>query len=90
LAVCRLIQHPPDKFYTAILFGVSFMALEIFGLLAAILQHWRILEGITKNPLTFPAVKPLVMIKAMLLRFIGLLAFIPVLLFQRLLVGRQE
>jgi hypothetical protein len=58
--------------------------------LAAILQHWRILAGLTKEPLTFPVVKPLVLITTILLRFIGLLAFIPVLLFQRLLVGRQE
>ena len=81
---------PPDKFNTAIIFGVSFMALGILGLLAAILQHWRILAGIKKDPLTFPAVKPLAMITAILLLFIGLLAIIPVLLFQRLLVSRQE
>jgi hypothetical protein len=66
------------------------MALGILGLLAAILQHWLTLAGIKKDPLTFPAVKPLVMITEILLRFIGLLAFIPVLRFQRLLVGRQE
>ena len=66
------------------------MALGILNLLAAILEYWRIPEGITKDLLTFPVVTPLVMITAILLRFIGLLAFIPVLLFQRLLVGRQE
>jgi hypothetical protein len=41
---------------TAIIFGVSFMALGILGLLAAILEYWRIPEGITKDLLTFPAV----------------------------------
>ncbi len=65
------------------------MALGILGLLAAIFSIGLLWQAL-KNPLTFPAVKPLVMITAILLRFIGLLAFVAVLRFQRLLVGRQE
>jgi hypothetical protein len=35
---------PLDKVNTAIVFGMSFIAPDIVGLLAAILQHWCILE----------------------------------------------
>ena len=43
----QINQPPQDKFNTAIIFGVSFMALGIFGLLAAIFNigvFWQALK----------------------------------------------
>jgi putative membrane protein len=75
-----LISRPPEEFNTTLVFGLSFISLGVFGLLAAVIQHWRILASIKKDPLVFPVFKPLVMIMAIILLLIGVFAFVAVLL----------
>jgi putative membrane protein len=75
-----LIRRPPEEFNTTLVFGLSFISLGVFGLLAAVIQHWRILESIKKDPLAFPVFKPLVMFMAIILLLIGVFAFIAVLI----------
>jgi uncharacterized membrane protein YidH (DUF202 family) len=75
------IHRPPEQFNTTLIFGLSFISLGVFGLLAAVIQHWRILESIKKDPLALPVFKPLVMIMAIVLLFIGFFAFVAVLLY---------
>jgi putative membrane protein len=75
-----LITRPPEEYNTTLIFGLSFISLGVFGLLAAVMQHWRILKNIEKAPLTFPGFKPLVMIMAILLLLIGVFAFVAVLI----------
>jgi putative membrane protein len=69
------IQRPPEEFNTTLIFGLSFISLGVFGLLAAVIQHWRILESIKKDPLALPVFMPLVMFMAIALLFIGVFAF---------------
>ena len=45
------IQRPPEEFNTTLIFGLSFISLGVFGLLAAVIQHWRILAGHQKMTL---------------------------------------
>jgi putative membrane protein len=75
-----LIRRPPEEFNTTLVFGLSFISLGVFGLLAAVIQHWRILESVKKDPLAFPVFKPLVMFMAIILLLIGVFAFIAVLI----------
>jgi putative membrane protein len=74
------IQRPPEEFNTTLIFGLSFISLGVFGLLAAVLQHWRILEAIKGDPLAFPVFKPLSMFMAVILLLIGVFAFAAVLI----------
>jgi putative membrane protein len=75
-----LIQRPPEEFNTTLIFGLSFISLGVFGLLAAVIQHWRILESIKKDPQALPVFKPLVMFMAIILLIIGAFAFVAVLI----------
>lgn len=75
------IHRPPEQYNTTIIFGLSFISLGVFGLLAAVIQHWRILRQIKKDPLAFPVFKPLALIMAGLLLCVGLFAFVAVLLY---------
>jgi putative membrane protein len=74
------VKTPPDPINTTVIFGLSFISLGVFGLLAAVIQHWRILKNLDKDPLAFPVFKPLVMFMAMVLLGIGVFAFVAVLI----------
>jgi putative membrane protein len=74
-----MIQRPPEQVNTTLIFGLSFIALGVFGLLAAVIQHWRILQAMKKDPLAFPIFKPLPMVMAIILLLIGAFAFVAVL-----------
>jgi putative membrane protein len=74
------ITRPPEEFNTTLIFGLSFISLGVFGLLTAVLQHWRILQAIKHNPLAFPVFKPLSMFMAIILLLIGAFAFVAVLI----------
>ena len=80
LLAAGLIRRPPEEFNTTLIFGLSFITLGVLGLLAAVIQHWRILEAVKKDPQAFPVLKPLVMFMAIVLLFIGLFAFVAVLI----------
>jgi putative membrane protein len=74
------IRRPPEEFNTTLIFGLSFISLGVFGLLAAVIQHWRILEAVKKDQLAFPVFKPLSMFMAIILLLIGTFAFVAVLM----------
>lgn len=73
------IQRPPEEFNTTLIFGLSFISLGVFGLAAAVMRHWRILQAIKHDPLAFPVFKPLSMVMAVILLLIGGFAFAAVL-----------
>jgi putative membrane protein len=70
----------PEHIHSTLIFGLSFIALGIFGLLAAVVQHWRILQHIKFGNFQYTGFKPVVMITALILLLIGLFAFISILL----------
>jgi inner membrane protein YidH len=75
-----LVRNPHEHLHTTLIFGLSFITLGILGLLAATIQHWRILQHIKHDDFQYTGFRPLVFIMAILLMLIGLFAFIAVLL----------
>jgi putative membrane protein len=71
-----LIRRPPEYFNSTLIFGLSFIFLGVFGLLAAVIQHWRILQHIKLEDFQYTGFRPVVMITAILLLLIGFFAFI--------------
>ncbi len=74
-----LIRNPQKEFNGALVFGLSFISLGVLGLLAATIQHWRILQHIKQADFSYTGFRPLVFIMAILLMLIGLFAFVGVL-----------
>jgi putative membrane protein len=70
----------PGHMHSTLIFGLSFISLGIFGLLAAVVQHWRILQHIKVGNFQYTGFRPVVMITAILLLLVGLFAFISILL----------
>jgi len=66
--------------HSTLIFGLSFIALGVFGLLAAVVQHWRILQHIKRENFEYTGFRPVVMITAIILLLIGLFAFISIVL----------
>ena len=69
-----------DPIHSTLIFGLSFISLGIFGLLAAVIQHWRILQHLKYDNFQYTGFRPLVMIAAIILLLIGLFSFISILL----------
>ena len=69
-----------DPIHSGLIFGEAFIALGVFGLLAAVVQHWQILKRIEREEYTYRSHRALSMIVAILLLLIGLFAFVAVLL----------
>jgi inner membrane protein YidH len=74
------IPRAGDHIHSTLIFGLSFISLGILGLLAAVVQHWRILQHIKFGDFQYTGFRPVVMITAILLLLIGLFAFISILL----------
>jgi len=74
------MRRGPEHIHSTIIFGLSFISLGIFGLLAAMIQHWRILQHIKFEEFQYTGFRPIVMITAILLLLIGLFAFISIFL----------
>ncbi len=74
------MRRGPEHIHSTLIFGLSFISLCIFGLLASVIQHWRILEHIKCGDFQYTGFRPVVMITAILLLLIGLFAFISILL----------
>jgi putative membrane protein len=74
-----LVSNPREHANLAMAFGLSFIGLGVLGLVAATLQHWRILQHIKQDDFEYTGFRPLVFIMAILLMLIGLFAFIAVL-----------
>jgi putative membrane protein len=73
-----LVRTPQRDYNAALIFGLSFIAMGILGLLAATIQHWNILQHIKQDDFLYTGFKPLVFIMAILLMCIGLFAFVAV------------
>jgi putative membrane protein len=74
------LRRGPEHLQSTLIFGLSFIALGVLGLLAAVVQHWRILQHIKFGDFQYTGFRPVVMITAILLLLIGLFAFISILL----------
>lgn len=74
------LRRGPEHIHATLIFGLSFISLGIFGLLAAVVQHWRILQHIKFGDFQYTGFRPLVMIAAIILLLIGVFAFIAILL----------
>jgi inner membrane protein YidH len=70
------IRRGPEHLHSTLIFGLSFIALGVFGLLAAVIQHRRILAHIKSEDFHYTGFRPVVMITAIILLLIGLFAFI--------------
>jgi putative membrane protein len=75
-----VVRRPPEHLSVTLLFGLSFITLGVLGLLAATIQHWRILQHIKRDDFHYTGFRPLVFIMAILLMLIGAFAFIAILL----------
>ncbi len=69
-----------DPIHSSRIVGVSFIVVGTLGLLAAVIQHWYILEAIKKRQYIYVPSFPLTLIVAICLLIIGLFSFIAVLL----------
>jgi putative membrane protein len=74
------LRRGPEHLHSTLIFGLSFISLGILGLLAAVIQHWRILQHIKFEDFHYTGLRPVVMITAIILLLIGLFAFISILL----------
>ena len=69
-----------DPIDSARIFGEAFIALGVFGLIAAIVQYRRIVRRIKHGEFVYTEHLPLAMITAIILLLIGLFGFVAVLL----------
>jgi len=69
-----------DPIDSARIFGEAFIALGVFGLIAAIVQHRRIVKRIKHGEFVYTEHLPLAMITAIILLLIGLFGFVAVLI----------
>ncbi len=72
------MRRGPEHLQSTLIFGLSFIALGIFGLLAAVIQHWRILQQIKFGNFAYTGFRPVVLVTAIILVIIGLFAFISI------------
>ena len=68
-----------DVPHSSMIFGASFIVLGILGLLAAIVQHARILKRLSQPEFAYNAMRPIAMTVASLLMLIGLFGLIAIL-----------
>jgi putative membrane protein len=60
-----------DPAHTSLVFGASFIVVGIFGLLAAIVQHARIMKRLSQPDFAYNAMRPIAMTVAALIMLIG-------------------
>jgi uncharacterized membrane protein YidH (DUF202 family) len=70
------LQHTLDPIHSTLVIGGSFIALGVFGLSAAVVQHRKILARLAQENFTYSPARSLPMIMAMLLLTIGVLALV--------------
>src|SRR5271167_3474335 len=61
-----------DLPHSSLIFGASFIVVGILGLLAAIVQHARVLKRLSRPDFAYNAMRPIAMTVAVLLMLIGL------------------
>jgi putative membrane protein len=65
--------------HTTVIFGVSFIVLGILGLLAAVVQHVRILNRLAQPDFAYGAMRPIAMAVASMLLLIGVFGLFAIL-----------
>jgi len=68
-----------DLPYSTLIFGASFIVVGILGLLAAIVQHARVLKRLSRPDFAYDAMRPVAMTVAVLLMLIGVFGLIAIL-----------
>ena len=68
-----------DVPHSSLIFGASFIVVGILGLLAAIVQHARILKRLSRPDFAYNAMRPIAMTVATLLMLIGIFGLIAIL-----------
>ena len=68
-----------DLPHSTLIFGASFIVVEILGLLAAIVQHSRVLKRLSRPDFAYNAMRPIAMTVAALLILIGVFGLIAIL-----------
>jgi putative membrane protein len=68
-----------DLPHSTLIFGTSFIVVGIFGLLAAIVQHTRILRRLSRSDFAYDAMRPIAMTVASLLILIGVFGLVAIL-----------
>ena len=70
-----------DPIHSTLVFGGSFIAIGVFGLIAAIVQHWRILRRLDNDVFIYTQPRRLPMFVAILIVLIGLFGLMALLVF---------
>jgi putative membrane protein len=65
------LHRSRDPAHTSLIFAASFIVVGILGLLAAIVQHARILKRLSQPDFAYNAMRPIAMTVAVLLMLIG-------------------
>ena len=68
-----------DPVRSTLIFGESFIALGMLGLLAAVIQHVRILNRLAQPEFAYSAMRPVTIAVAIILLLIGAFGFIAIL-----------
>jgi putative membrane protein len=68
-----------DVPHSSLIFGASFIVVGILGLLAAVVQHARILKRLSRPDFAYNAMRPIAMTVATLLMLIGVFGLIAIL-----------
>ena len=68
-----------DLPHSSLIFGASFIVLGILGLLAAIVQHARVLKRLSRPDFAYDAMRPIAMTVAALLMLVGAFGLIAIL-----------
>jgi uncharacterized membrane protein YidH (DUF202 family) len=69
-----------DPVHTSLIFGTSFIVVGILGLLAAVVQHARILNRLSRPNFAYNAMRPIALTVAILLLLIGVFGLFAILL----------
>ena len=73
-------HQPLDPVRSTLIVGGSFIALGMFGLLAAVIQHVRILRRLNDPDFGYDAMRPVALSVAIVLLIIGTFSFIAIML----------
>ena len=71
--------HTPLDGHSSLIFGTSFIVVGIFGLLAATVQHARILKRLSQPDFAYDSMRPIAMTVAIMLMLIGVFGLIAIL-----------
>src|SRR5277367_5225242 len=73
------LHRSRDPAHTSLIFAASFIVVGILGLLAAIVQHARILKRLSQPDFAYNAMRPIAMTVAGMLMLIGVFGLVAIL-----------